>query len=70
MSNKSLSNGVAEKGCDMKNDWDFYDLVLTGTREERERAIDEMSEEEAKEKLKQALRAMFRAKDEQEDQKK
>ena len=54
----------------MKNDWDFYDLVLTGTREERERAIDEMSEEEAKEKLKQALRAMFRAKDEQEDQKK
>ena len=35
----------------MKNDWDFYNLALTATREERERA-------------------MFRAKDEQEDQKK
>lgn len=50
----------------MSNDWDFYNLVFTATREEREQAIDEMSEEQVKEKFKQTLQAMFRAKDEQE----
>lgn len=49
----------------MSIDWDFYNTLLTATREERERIIDEMSEAQAKEKFKQTLRAVFRAKDEQ-----
>lgn len=46
------------------SDWEFCDMLRTAVREERERIIDEMSEEDAKDQFKKLLRAMFRIKDE------
>lgn len=49
----------------MLKDWEFFDLVMNSTREEREARIDAMSEDEVRKLLKEALRTMFRARDEQ-----
>lgn len=49
----------------MLTGWDLTEFLMTASREEREKLIDEMTESEAKEFAKSMLRAICRLRDSQ-----
>lgn len=48
----------------MLSGWDMYDIVMIEDRQEREAALDALSDEDAREMLKSLVRTMRRSHDE------